>query len=123
MADESLFSPADALKLLQVRAVDLLNIKLMKCGGINQALKICMLAELYGVECMVGCMLESKLSVNAAAHLAAAKSVVRYVDLDGPGLSLTDPVDGGSAFDEARILISQSPGLGVKAVEGLHYLD
>ncbi len=123
MADESLFSPADALKLLQMHAVDLLNIKLMKCGGINQALKICMLAELFGVECMVGCMLESKLSVNAAAHLAAAKSVVRYVDLDGPGLSLIDPVDGGSVFDEARIKISQASGLGVRAVEGLHYLD
>ena len=123
MADESLFSPADALKLLQMRAVDLLNIKLMKCGGINQALKICTLAEIYGVDCMLGCMLESRLSVNAAAHLAAAKSVVRYVDLDGPGLSLADPVDGGSVFDEARIQISQSPGLGIKAVEGLRYLD
>ncbi|MDD2522505.1 MAG: dipeptide epimerase [Anaerolineaceae bacterium] len=123
MADESLFSPADALKLLQMRAVDLLNIKLMKCGGIHQALKICTLAEIYGVECMVGCMLETKLSVNAAAHLAAAKSIVRYVDLDGPGLCLTDPVSGGADFAEAQITLSQTPGLGIKQIESLHYLD
>lgn len=55
----------------------------MKTGGIWQALKICSLAEMYGVECMIGCMLESKLAVSAAAHLAAAKRVITRADLDG----------------------------------------
>lgn len=123
MADESVFSPIDALKLLQMCAVDLLNIKLMKCGGIHQALKICTLAEIYGVECMVGCMLESKLSVNAAAHLAAAKKIVRYVDLDGPGLCLTDPIVGGSKFVESEITLNQEPGLGIRDINGLRYLS
>ncbi|MBP7213762.1 MAG: dipeptide epimerase, partial [Anaerolineaceae bacterium] len=121
MADESLFSPADAMKLLQMRAVDLLNIKLMKCGGIHQALKISTLAEIYGVDCMVGCMLESKLSVNAAAHFAAAKAVVKYVDLDGPGLCLIDPVNGGATFNNSQIRLNDDPGLGIKSIDGLFY--
>ncbi len=73
MADESMFSPKDALTILQTRAADLINIKLMKCGGIHQALKICAMAEIYDVECMIGCMLEAKVSVTAAVHLAQAK--------------------------------------------------
>lgn len=122
MADESLFSAADALKLLQMRAVDLLNIKLMKCGGIHHALKISTLAEIYGVDCMVGCMLESKLSVYAAVHFAAAKSIVKYVDLDGPGLCLIDPVIGGATFNDAQIKLNDDPGLGIKSVDGLVYI-
>ena len=123
MADESVFSPADAMKLLEMRAVDLLNIKLMKCGGIHQALKITTLAEIYGVDCMVGCMLESKLSVNTAVHFAAAKSIVKFIDLDGPGLSLTDPVVGGSEFSDSKITLSKSSGFGVREIVGLKYLN
>lgn len=73
LADESVFSPMDALNILQRRAADFINIKLMKTGGIYNALKICSLAEIYGVECMIGCMLEAKVSVTAAVHLACAK--------------------------------------------------
>ena len=98
LADEAVFSPADALRILQTRAADLINIKLMKCGGIYNALKIATLAELYGVECMIGCMLEGKVAVNAAAHLACARSVVTKVDLDGPMLCAADPVRGGAVF-------------------------
>ncbi|NLC12768.1 MAG: dipeptide epimerase [Chloroflexi bacterium] len=123
MADESVFSPSDALRLLQMRAVDILNIKLMKCGGIHQALKICSVAEIYGVDCMVGCMLESKLSVNAASHFAAAKSVVKYVDLDGPGLCLIDPVLGGADFATSQITLNDDPGLGIMGVKDLVYLE
>lgn len=73
LADESVFSPADALKIMQTGAADLVNIKLMKCGGITNALRIAAAAEVYGVECMIGCMLEAKISVNAAVELACAK--------------------------------------------------
>ena len=65
LADESVFSPADALRIMQTGAADLVNIKLMKCGGITNALRIAAAAEVYGVECMIGCMLEAKISVNA----------------------------------------------------------
>lgn len=86
LADESVFSLEDAFKILQMKAADLINIKLMKCGGIYNALKIISMAEIVGVECMIGCMLEAKVSVNAAVHLACAKQIITKIDLDGPVL-------------------------------------
>ena len=91
LADESVFSVEDAIRIIQKRAADLINIKLMKTGGIYQALKICGIAESFGVECMIGCMLESKIAVSAAAHLAAAKGIITRADLDGPSLCREDP--------------------------------
>lgn len=117
LADESLYSPADAATILRVGAADLLNIKLMKCGGLYNALKICTMAEVYGVECMIGCMLEAKISVNAAVHLACAKKVITKVDLDGPVLCSEDPILGGAVFDEKDITVSNTPGLGILGVE------
>lgn len=118
LADESVFSPADALTLLQRHAADMINIKLMKTGGIWQALKICAAAEVYGVPCMMGCMLESKLAVTAAAHLAAARSVITCIDLDGPSLCKTDPFTGGPVFEGPVIRMTDAPGLGITGVPG-----
>ncbi|MBM7870286.1 o-succinylbenzoate synthase [Clostridium pascui] len=122
LADESVFSPEDALKILQTRAADFVNIKLMKTGGIHNALKICSMAEIYGVECMIGCMLEAKVSVTAAVHLAAAKSIITKIDLDGPVLCSEDPVDGGAIFNESIITLENTPGLGIKGIQGLKYI-
>lgn len=123
MADESVFSPRDALTLMQMGACDLLNIKLMKCGGIHNALKIISAAEVFGVECMLGCMLEAKVSVNAAVHLACAKGIITKIDLDGPVLCSEDPILGGSVFNEREITVSKDPGFGIHGIEGLVYLD
>ena len=123
MADESVFSVQDAFKLMQMGACDLLNIKLMKCGGLYNALKIANAAEVYGVECMLGCMLEAKVSVNAAVHLACAKNIITKIDLDGPVLCSEDPIIGGAVFNEQEITVSNEPGLGIKGIEGLVYLD
>ncbi len=122
LADEAVFSPEDALKIMQQRAADFVNIKLMKTGGIHNALKICSVAEIYGVECMIGCMLEAKVSVNAAVHLAAAKSIITKIDLDGPVLCSEDPVEGGAIFNEFRITLNNDPGLGVRKVNGIRYI-
>ena len=116
LADESVFSPADAAEIIRRGAADLINIKLMKTGGIWQALKICDVAEIYGVECMIGCMLESRLSVAAAAHLAAGRSVITRCDLDGPSLCAVDPYSGGPEFRESAIVMSDDPGIGVSGV-------
>ena len=116
LADESVFSPEDAAEIIRTRAADLLNIKLMKTGGIWQALKICSLAEMYGVECMIGCMLESKLAVSAAAHLAAAKRVITRADLDGPSLCKTDPFTGGPLYENGVIRMMDAPGIGITRV-------
>ncbi len=118
LADESVFSAADAVRLIEGHAADLINIKLMKTGGIHEALRICGIAETFGVECMVGCMLESKLAVSAAAHLAAAKGVITRADLDGPSLCSEDPYEGGPEFCGGLIRMNETPGLGITAVPG-----
>lgn len=123
LADESVFSPLDAMKIIQSGAADLINIKLMKCGGITPALKIADAASIMGVECMLGCMLEAKVSVNAAVHVACARSIITKIDLDGPVLCSEDPIIGGSIFDEKDITVSKTPGLGIKGIEKITYLD
>jgi o-succinylbenzoate synthase len=123
LADESVFSPKDAIRIIQMRAADFINIKLMKTGGIKNALKICSVAEIYGVECMIGCMLESKISVTAAAHLAGAKSIITKIDLDGPVLCKEDPIEGGAIFDEYRIMLKDEPGFGFKKINGIKWMD
>ena len=116
LADEAVFSPLDARRLLDMGAADLINIKLMKTGGIHKALEICKLAEAYNVECMIGCMLESRLSVAAAAHLAASQKVITKADLDGPSLCSVDPYTGGPIFHGPSITMSGDPGVGVDHV-------
>jgi len=116
LADESVFSVEDAQRLLEEHAADLINIKLMKTGGIHNALQICDLAEKYEVRCMMGCMLESKVSVSAGAHLAAARGCITMADLDGPSLCAGDPYTGGPAYKGAQILLNETPGIGITGV-------
>lgn len=123
MADESLFTPKDAKDLLEMQAADLLNIKLMKCGGIYNALKIVDIAEQYGVECMLGSMVESKISLTAAAHLAAAKKAITRVDLDAAILLKEDPVVGGFHKNIPWFTLDDSPGLGITDVIGMTDID
>ena len=123
MADESVFGPLQVIDLIERRAADIINIKLMKTGGISNAVRIADIAALYGVQCMIGCMIETSISVAAAAHLAVAKSdVITKVDLDGPSLAQFDPVDGGVTFNESEISISDAPGLGIREIRGLEPL-
>ncbi|QSQ52801.1 dipeptide epimerase [Xanthomonas translucens pv. undulosa] len=123
MADESAFAPAQVVDLIQRRAADIVNIKLMKSGGLSNAIRIADIAALYGVECMIGCMLESSISVAAAVHLAVAKAdIITTVDLDGPSLGLFDPVQGGVHFNESQITITDAPGLGIREIRGLELL-
>ena len=120
MADESAYSPADVVTLLAQDCCDIINIKLMKTGGISGALQILALADVAGKPCMLGSMLESSISVAAAAHLAAAfPHTIQYLDLDGPTLSKFDPVSGGTRFEGPTILLNSSAGLGIQAVKGL----
>ncbi|MFT8316786.1 MAG: dipeptide epimerase [Sporolactobacillus sp.] len=114
MADESIFSPHDAAKLLAMHGCDIINIKLMKAGGITGAIKINAIAETYGVECMVGCMIESKISVTAACHFAAAFRNITRCDFDAPLMLASDPVEGGVRFQQNQIFLPQEPGLGIK---------
>ena len=120
MADESVFGPSQVFDLIQRRAADIINIKLMKTGGISNAVRVADIAALYGVQCMIGCMLESAISVAAAVHLAVAKAdAITKVDLDGPSLCQFNPVHGGVVFNESEITITDAPGLGIVRIDGL----
>ncbi len=112
MADEACFLPADALKLIRAEACDFFNIKLMKAGGISNALKIARLAEAANMRCMVGCMLESKVALTAAAHVVAACRNIVYADLDGNSEHTADPVLGGFTVQGGTITLPEAPGLG-----------
>lgn len=123
MADESVFGPLEVMELIRMRAADIINIKLMKTGGISNAIRIADIAGLHGIDCMIGCMLESSISVAAAVHVAVAKAdVITKVDLDGPSLCAYDPVDGGVTFNESEISITDAPGLGIRDIRGLEAL-
>ncbi|MBP8868178.1 MAG: dipeptide epimerase, partial [Propionivibrio sp.] len=118
MADESVFGPRDVFRLLALRACDIINIKLMKAGGLYPAEKIAHLAETQGVECMMGCTLESKVGITAATALAAGKRIVTRADLDTPMLLAEDPVVGGVSFKGNRLYLPDAPGLGISDVRG-----
>ncbi len=113
MADESVFDEHDALRLVAMRVCDYLNIKLAKSSGIRIALRINAVAEAAGVQCMVGCMTESRLGLTAAAHLASACSNIVFADLDGADMLKEDPVIGGMIYGEkGQIHVPEEPGLG-----------
>jgi L-alanine-DL-glutamate epimerase-like enolase superfamily enzyme len=123
LADEAVFSVRDALQVLSSQSADLINIKLMKAAGISQAIEIANLARLHHKTCMMSCMLEGVISVTAAAHFAVAfDEVVAYIDLDGPQLCASSPVEGGMTMQGPWIHLPEAPGLGITAVRGLTHL-
>lgn len=92
-------------------AVDGINIKLMKCGGIREAIRMISTARAHGLKIMIGCNIESSLSITAAAHLV---SLVDYIDLDGHLLITNDPYIGATV-DRGKLTLPEGNGLGVEA--------
>lgn len=121
MADESIFSLYDARRIIEERAADMFNIKLMKAGGIYEALKINALAQSYDMTCMVGSMIETKLGVTAAAHFAASQSNILYYDFDAPLMLKEETVDGGIVYDGSRVTFTDAPGLGIGGIKSCQH--
>lgn len=114
MADESVHSPVDALKVVKSEAADVINIKLMKSGGLYKAMSINSIAEAAGIPCMVGCMLESKIGITAGASLVAAKKNITEADMDS-FLYVKDPgIKGGLSLKNGVITLPEKPGLGIE---------
>lgn len=107
-ADESVHRVEDIPKIAS--AFDGINIKLAKCGGIGEALRMIATARAHGMRVMLGCMVESSVGITAAAHLSP---LVDYADLDGNLLIADDPFTGARIVD-GRIVLSDAPGLGVE---------
>jgi len=113
MADESVHSPHDAFAVVRANAVDCINIKLMKSGGLLRGVQIATVAASAGVTCMVGCMEETRLALTAGAHLVASQKNIVYADLDGFLELSVDPVIGGMQLKNGIVTLPNTPGLGL----------
>lgn len=114
MADESCFTAKDAIKLIKQEAVDMINIKLMKCGGIYPALAINTIAENANVRCMLGCMMESKIAIAAGCALAAATENIEIADLDSFRYYLPlENIQGDFVISHDNIILPDTFGIGL----------
>jgi L-alanine-DL-glutamate epimerase-like enolase superfamily enzyme len=107
MADESLVTIADIAAL--AGCVDAINIKLMKCRGPREAIRMIHAAHAVGLKVMLGCFSETSVGITAAAHLSP---LVEYADLDGNYLITNDPFVG-VGLANGRLKLPDKPGLGV----------
>ena len=107
IADESVMTARDIPKV--AGRVDGINIKLMKCGGLREALRMIHVARAHDMLVMLGCRIESSISITAAAHLSP---LVDYADLDGNLLISNDPYRGVQVKG-GELLLPEDPGLGV----------
>ena len=116
-ADESLINSSHADRLAaDPQASGIFNIKLMKCGGIYEAMRIAEVARLRKIDLMWGCNDESIISISAALHAAFACAHTRYIDLDGSLDLAEDIVQGGFVIQDGMMSIAEAPGLGLREI-------
>ncbi len=113
-ADEPVRTARDIPRL--AGCVDGVNIKVMKAGGLREALRMIAVARAHGLQVMLGCMIETSLGITAAAHLAP---LVDWADLDGNQTVINDPFTGVQV-DKGRLVLPEGPGLGVLPRGGSH---
>jgi L-alanine-DL-glutamate epimerase-like enolase superfamily enzyme len=106
-ADESITGLKDLQRLKGV--FDGINIKLMKCGGLKEAMNLIGEARATGMKILLGCMIETSLGISAAAQLSP---LADYADLDGNLLISNDPFTGVTVHD-GKLILNDLPGLGV----------
>ena len=116
MLDESIHDVHDARRAANLRAADFYNIKLMKCGGLLGGAQIADVAEEAGVGCMVGCMMENKISLTAGVSLVAAKGAIVEADCDSFTFFVGDDdgIPGGFTRDGGTFHLLDKPGLGIE---------
>ena len=113
MADEAVKTPEDAQRLVDGGYADMLNLKLMKCGGIYPAVKIARICEEAGVRVMVGCMAECQAAIAGGLHFALSQKIVEFADLDSHFSLQKDPTKA-LICSNGRLSPRQGPGLGLE---------
>lgn len=116
MLDESIHTVKDAARACKANAADIFNIKLMKCGGLYRGGQISTLAENFGITCMVGCMMETKIAITAGLSLVASRKNITEADCDS-FLYYKDAengMPGGFTRNGDIFRLSDEPGLGLK---------
>jgi L-alanine-DL-glutamate epimerase-like enolase superfamily enzyme len=117
MADEGVHSARDGLRIVALRAADLINVKLMKTGGITEAVRLIAVCEAAGLRCMIGSMVESTIATAAGVQLALARRAIVANGLVGPVMLKEDIAAGLTYADGALSLDPDAPGLGVTVDE------
>jgi L-Ala-D/L-Glu epimerase len=112
MADESVLDARDVLRT----PAPLVNLKLMKSGGVTGVRAANAVAEARGIRTMIGCMDESRISMAAAAQVALALDNVAFADLDGHLDILEDVASDGLYIVDGTVLVGDGDGLGVQMV-------
>lgn len=115
MIDEGLRGVREMREIIAKRAADKVNIKLMKCGGIYPAMKLAHMAEMAGIECQIGSMVESSVGSAAGFHVAFSNKAFTSVELTGP-LKFSKDI-GDLHYDVPFIQLTEKPGLGVEVDE------
>jgi L-alanine-DL-glutamate epimerase-like enolase superfamily enzyme len=113
MADETVFGLRDITTVIELRAADLVNVKLAKCGGLGVARDLLQRARAAGMGSIVGSMMEGPIGVGAAAALVAAVGTSNVSDLDAAWWAAASPVAGGASYDGGVIVLPDAPGLGI----------
>jgi len=107
IADEAVQTTADLFKVKDIYSG--INIKLMKCGGMNAAHKMALMAREMGMKVMIGCMTETSCAISAAAQVSP---LVDWADLDG-NLLISNDVYEGVTVDDGKITLKERPGIGI----------
>ncbi len=115
MSDETCCDHNDVQRLIDLKACDLINIKLGKSGGIFKALKMIRLAEVHDVKIQIGAFLESRIAMTAFAHLALSSDQIIYFDFDTALMFSEDPVEGGIIYKENGVIeVPEEAGIGAR---------
>lgn len=111
MIDEGVHTPTDLIRVIRMSAADMVNIKLMKAGGIRPSLALASLAEAAGMPCQIGSMVESAIGTMAGVHVAFAHSAIMSNELVGPEMIAEDIAK--LAISSGRVPLPEGPGLGI----------
>lgn len=114
IADETVLTLKDSFRSVKMEIADIINIKLMKIGGITNTIKANIFAEIAEIPVMIGCMNESMAAMSAGVHFACAFKNVQYADLDSALDFQHDIVKGGATYKDGFVIPSEKPGLGIE---------